>query len=292
MSPNSTIDLHLHSYYSDGRASPAEILHYAAKIGLRTVSITDHDNLNAAEEASYVAGELGLELIPGIELTSRWDDCPAPAGSGPQALDIDVLGYFVDSQNLELQEFTKTAMSGLRARVSDCCRLLTEAGYPVTIYDVLEENPRYPGAVPLIAALWHKGYAGSWNEAFPIFNQYWAQAPTRSAQIEEAIEVIHQAGGAAVLAHPILVNCGTGWIQRDQVRRLKEIGLDGLEVYHPRLDAEARAYFQNLAREFDLATSGGSDEHGWREGFYRMGTQPIPYSAVQALEARSRASTR
>jgi predicted metal-dependent phosphoesterase TrpH len=283
MCPNSTIDLHLHTYYSDGRASPADVLHHAANLGLRTVSITDHDNIHAAQEAAFVADELGLELIPGIELTSRWEECQALQAEDPHAWDIDVLGYFFDPQDLGIQAFAAEAMADLRDRVADCCRRLTQAGNPVNIFDVLDENPRYPGAVPLISTLWHKAYASNWNAAFSLFNQYWREVRLGGHIIEEVIAAIHAAGGVAILAHPVMVDCGSGWLQEDQVRQLKELGLDGLEVYHPRLDAAARAHFLSLAYAYDLLVTGGSDEHGSRGGFSRMGTEPVSYPMVEAL---------
>ena len=288
MSPNSTCDLHLHTHYSDGRASPAEVLHHAAAIGLRTVSITDHDNVNGAREAAFVAKELGLELIPGIEVTSRWNECDFAPGGDPLALDIDVLGYYIDPEDPGFLSFTHAAIEDLRARIKECCSLITRSGFPVSLFDIADENPRYPGAVPLIQSLWHKGYASSWNEAFPMFVRHWREVRLCRFTIAQVIEAIHSAGGAAVLAHPVQVSCGEGWMNADQVQRLKGFGLDGLEVYHPRLSPEARAHFLELAKRFNLAICGGSDEHGWRGGFLRMGSEPIPYYLVNELRNRCR----
>ncbi len=287
MSPNSTCDLHLHTYYSDGYASPAELLRYAANLGLRTIAITDHDNVNGAHESAYVAEELGLELIPAIEFTSRWFDCLSEQDEETPREDVDVLGYFIDPQDTSFLNFTHAALADIRDRISDCCSRLTEAGYPISIYDVLDENPRYPGAVHLISALWKKGYTNSWSAAFPLFITQWQQVRLSNILLDQVISTIHKAGGVAVLAHPISVNCKSGWLQESQLAQLIDFGLDGLEIYHPRLNAEARAYFKSLATRFNLLVTGGSDEHGWSGGFTRIGNEPLPYSIVQNLKDRS-----
>jgi len=287
--PNTCCDLHLHTYYSDGRASPAEMLHHAADIGLKTVAITDHDNLNAAPEAAHVANRLGLELVPGLELTAHWDSCPPAHGDPGRGQDVDILGYFFDPADPALLDFTHQAMDDLRQRIEAACALVSAAGYPMTIFDVLDENPRYPGAMQLINALRHKNYARGWSEAYPIFSGVWSQVRCSQLSVEQAIEALHQAGGVAVLAHPIAVECGSGGLlQSQQLAELVDLGLDGLEIHHPRMDTEARQHFYTLAKEFNLAVSGGSDEHGWKDGFTRMGSELITYEMVNGLRERAK----
>jgi predicted metal-dependent phosphoesterase TrpH len=290
--PNTSCDLHLHTYYSDGRASPAEMLHHAASIGLKVVAITDHDNLNATPEASHVAKEIGLELVPGVELTARWVGC-SPVNSGPgDGQDIDILGYFFDPAHPVLLDFARRALDDLRQRIEAACLLVSRAGYPITIFDVLDENPRYPGAIQFINALRHKGYARRWSEAYPIFSTAWSQGRCCRSTVEQAIQALHQAGGVAVLAHPIAVECEAGGLlQSQKIAELVELGLDGLEIHHPRMDAEARLHFYTLARQFNLAVSGGSDEHGWKDGFTRMGSELITYEMVNSLRERAKLRT-
>ena len=293
-------DLHIHTFYSDGRASPAEVLRHAANIGLTTVAITDHDNTRGTREALSLAAQSSpalapgsvallvagstIELIPAIEFTCRWDACASPEGDQ----NIDVLGYFVNLDDPAFQETEKSVLNDLWQRVNDCCARLTAAGYPVTLEEVLVENPRYPGAVQITFTLRRKGYAEDWNTAFALFSPHWKQVRPSSLTINQAIATIQAAGGVAVLAHPVTVNCGDDeWLQAGQLAALVEMGLDGLEVYHYRLDAQARAHFVALARQFDLLVTGGSDEHGWRPGFPRMGSQPVTPEMVQALRVRS-----
>jgi len=287
--PNTSCDLHLHTYYSDGRASPAEVLHHAAAIGLKTVAITDHDNLSSAPEAAHVANGLGLELVPGIELTAHWDGCPPSHGDPERGQDVDILGYFFDPADPALLDFTYQAMADLHQRIEEACTLVSAAGYPMTIFDVLDENPRYPGAMQFIIALRHKNYARRWSEAYPIFSAVWSQARCSQHSIGQAIEALHQAGGVAVLAHPIAVECvGGGLLQSQQLAELVDLGLDGLEIHHPRMDTEARLHFYSLAKKFNLAVSGGSDEHGWKDGFTRMGSELITYEMVNGLRERAK----
>lgn len=285
--PNSICDLHLHTHYSDGSASPSEILHHAASIGLVTVAITDHDNLNADREAQNVAGQLGLELIPGIEFTSRWDQCSATNQKNGFVHDVDILGYFFDRESLEFQTFVQGAFDDLYQRIVECCELLTAAGHPITIYDVLDENPRYPGALQLISALWHKDHAFSWSESYSLFVEHWPRVRPSNYSTEQVLSALHQAGGVAILAHPVAIQSNAGWITGAQVAGLVQAGLDGLEIYHPRLDAAARAHFLTIARQFNLLVTGGSDEHGAGGKLSRMGSQLITYEMVNALRQRA-----
>jgi 3',5'-nucleoside bisphosphate phosphatase len=286
--PNTTCDLHLHTYYSDGRASPAEVLRHAASIGLKTVAITDHNSLKAMREATHMAAELGLELIPAIELATRWAPCSAKKHNDDQPQEVDLLGYDIDPDDQEFMSFIQASFEDMRQRVVDCCDLLTRAGYPISIHDVEDENPRYPGSMKIISALHQKGYASSWNDALPLFTVQWSHVRRPRLAIEKAIDAIHAAGGIAVLAHPIAVRCDGGWLQAEQLDPLVEAGLDGLEVLHPSLDMGARHHFRELAKQFGLLVTGGSDEHGWPGGFSRMGSEMITYDMVKAMYARSR----
>jgi hypothetical protein len=258
------------------------MLQHAAKLGLTTVAITDHDNARGAREARPLAQALGLNLIPGIEFTCRWT---VEAGA-PKDQDVDLLGYFVDLDDAGWQRVEAAALDDFEARVGECCARLTAAGTPVTLDDVRVENPRYAGAMQLIFTLRRQGYVEGWDSAMALFLKHWEPVRLSALSIARAIAAIHAAGGVAVLAHPTLVECDAGWLQAPQIATLVEMGLDGLEVYHYRLDDAARAHFVGLAAQFDLAVSGGSDEHGWRAGFTRMGTQPVTEAMVQTLRDR------
>jgi len=280
--PASTLDLHTHTCFSDGKFSPSELLHYAASIGLQTIAITDHDNTNGVREALALAQDLGLELIPAIELTCQWPQCEPLPGDG----DIDVLGYFVDLENPEFQAFERAALDDIHLRTADCCASLTAEGHPVTLQEVFAENQHYAGVLQLILAVIKKGHAEDWGAAFKMVAEKWAQVRLSHFTIQEVIGAIHSAGGVAVLAHPVLVKCNGNRLREKDLLQLKEMGLDGLEIFHPRLDEEARSYFSALAKRLNLLVSGGSDEHGWFTDFENIGSQPVTSEVLESLRRR------
>lgn len=281
-------DLHLHTYYSDGRAAPEELVQHAATLGLKTIAITDHDNTRGAREALPVARALGIELMPGIEFTCSWEVPAGPSGVPIPRQDVDLLGYGMDWETAAFGVFETTSFNDAAARIGNCCARLTEAGLPVSLEDVLALNPRYPGAMQLIDTLVEKGYADHWDDALPVFQACWQHIPVARLDIAESIAAIHAAGGVAVLAHPTLVHSGDGWLKAEQLKILVEKGLDGVEVYHPRLNREAQEHFLRLARHFDLLVTGGSDEHGWPQGFPRLGVQLLGDAPLQVVEALRR----
>jgi predicted metal-dependent phosphoesterase TrpH len=277
-----SIDLHIHTYFSDGRDSPAEVLHRAAQMGIKTLAITDHDNANGAREALPLAQELGLELIPAVEFTCRWPECNTPPGKG----DIDVLAYFVDLDDAEFQAFEQAALGDIHARIAESCAFLTMDGYTIFLEDVFAQNPRYAGLMQLMMAMQAKGYIPDWEEVITVVEQYWRRVRLSRFTIQELIDHIHRAGGVAVLAHPIAVNCDGSWISAEQLASLVEVGLDGLEIYHHTVDEITRPYFLHLAEQFDLLVTGGSDEHGWFSDLKKLGSQPVTAAMVDALRAR------
>jgi predicted metal-dependent phosphoesterase TrpH len=281
----SVVDLHVHTYYSDGKFSPEETVRRAAAMGLETLAITDHDNAQGAREARPAANELGIELVPGIEFTCNWPECRPTEGS------IDVLGYFVDLDDPEFQAFERAELEDLSERIVDCCADLTACGYPLTLEDVRAQNRRYTGLLPLIQAVQSLHQITAWEAASQLVDVSWKRVRENAFPPEDVIEHIHRAGGLAVLAHPSLIRCKGAWLQTDQIQSLVDMGLDGLEIYHPRMNEMDRAYFLSLARRYDLLTTGGSDEHGWFTDLTRLGCQPVPLDTCAALRAR-RASRR
>ena len=251
-------------------------------MGIKTVAIMDHDNTNGVRQVEALAPELGLCLIPALELTCRWDRCRSAPGEG----DIDVLGYWIDLDDAGFCAFERAALEDIHERVSDCCAYLTSAGYPVLIEAVFAKNPRCAGLLFLIHEIQERGYAPKDGDAFALMHSAWKQVRLSRFTIEETIEQIHRAGGVAVLAHPTVIQCDGRWLQESDVGALVEIGLDGLEIYHPRLDPQARAYFGALAQRFDLLVSGGSDAHGWFDEWQGLGTQPVTDAMVAAIQVR------
>jgi predicted metal-dependent phosphoesterase TrpH len=289
MSDTPYADLHMHTYYSDGRFSPEEIVRHAASIGLKAIAITDHENAHGSRAARPIAQQSDLELIPAIELTSRWHGYR----SSGQGVDVDILGYFIDLDDADFLRHERAAQDDFQARIAECCALLTQAGYPVTLEDALAENEgRFAGGVQVIRALHRKGYADSFDAARPLYYAQWANVRLSHFTVVHNINLIHAAGGVAVLAHPAIITPVAEeregeWFAESDLAQLIEMSLDGIEIYHYRLDDSARAHFMALAKHFNLLTSGGSDEHGW-QGFKRLGTEPITREIVVALRNKSR----
>ncbi|HWQ83614.1 MAG TPA: PHP domain-containing protein, partial [Anaerolineales bacterium] len=271
---------HLHSYYSDGCISPAGLLHAAAEDGLKTVALTDHDTLAGLEEAGHVADKLGLELISGVELTCSWFGTDSPQI-------VDLMGYFFDPANPALLAACQEGLVDLEKRMLLACKYLGELGMQLSYFDLQEQNPRYAGAGQLIAALVQSGQVLDWLASYHMFSRVWPRLPLPKLSLENAIDQLHAAGGVAVLAHPVAVRGHNGWLQAVELAPLVAAGLDGLETEHPRLDHAAKEHFRGLAARFNLALSGGSDEHGWNGGVTRLGSELVTYDMVHELHNRA-----
>ncbi len=282
MHETASIDLHIHTTYSDGKFTPEQILRYAAKRGILTVAFTDHDNANGHRAGLPIAQRLGLELIPAIEFTCHWPHCDIPIEDD----DTDVLGYFIDVDHAAFRAFEQTAFQDVCERMADLCDRLTRLGYPMALEDVLTENPHYPGGLHLAHAFQRKGYASEWQEVVQILHRAKDHLRSATFSIYQAIELIHQIGGVAILAHPTTLTGRHARFRPEHLAMLVEMGLDGLELFHPRVDAAARRYLSDIARQFKLLVSGGTDQHGWKDGLRHLGQEPITPDMVAALRAR------
>ena len=282
--PMPIVDLHIHTYFSDGKYSPEEVLARAAEIGLKTIAFTDHENATAARLVQDQAGGAnhGIQVIPGVEFTTSWPGLDVLPGD----TDIDLLGYFFNLDSAEFKALELAELQDFRQRILACCEILTAAGHPLSLEDVLAVNPRFPSLASLIFATQRKGHADSWEAGYRLVTAAWRQVRACRLEIGDASATIHAAGGVAVLAHPSAIARQGGLIGREQVAQLANLGLDGLEVYHHRNNDAARQQLLALAQQFHLEVSGGSDEHGWWHS--RLGTQPVTEEMLQSLRARSR----
>jgi len=275
------IDLHTHTYYSDGRASPAELVNYARQIGVQFLAICDHDNARGVREALPIAEKVGIQLVPAVEFTTHWAACEMP----PWESDVDLLGYFINPVSPGFLKIEKAALADFTSRMENWCAALTTAGWPISLEEVYEQNPRYPGTMQLIQAVAAKGYGGSLAEAEQIVRSQMKKLPRCSHSIEQAIADIHSCGGVAVLAHPgtQYLRWRGGLLSWKGLKLLVEAGLDGIEIYHHILDEDAQMHLLRLARRYNLVVTGGSDEHGWPSGFPYLGSQPVTYEMVSKL---------
>ncbi len=284
MQPVNFADLHMHTYFSDGRASPQELLERAAQLGLKTIAITDHETTQGSRQGQMIASHYGVELIPAIEITCYWEGYTGHGG-GP---DVDILGYFLELDTPAWQATEQKLFEGVVARADATCQGLQKYGFSVRVEDVLETNPTYPGFLPLVRTLQRLGQLAPGTQ----FNEsiYYGVTPQSPLSIEEGIQLIHDAGGVAVLAHPSIINRASDSepLTERGVMDLVAMGLDGIEVFHHRLRDRQRRHFAMLAKMFRLPISGGSDEHGGNGDLRRFGSEPITQEIVEALRVKRR----
>jgi predicted metal-dependent phosphoesterase TrpH len=267
-------DLHIHSTSSDGTFTVLEVVEHAAQIGLRAISLTDHDTVGGVGEAILAGDKLGLKVIPGIEM-----------GSDAGGKDIHVLGYFIDYQDQSflntLEELKKQRLS----RAEEMCAKLTTAKMPISVDEALALAP---GGVltraHIARAIVKKGYVHSVNEVFDRYlgNGKACFVPKFNLSVEDVIDIIVAAGGLPVLAHPKLSGVD------DRIESLVGLGLRGLEVYcldHDKADIKR---YLRLTDHFKLLATGGSDCHGPRTpGRFLMGECGVNEDRFKALIAAS-----
>ncbi|OWA36896.1 phosphatase [Saccharibacillus sp. O16] len=274
----SRYDLHMHSTSSDGMNTPTELVRLAAERGLAGLALTDHDTAAGVAEAADEAKRLGLDFVPGVEISTR---------SGGK--DIHMLGYGFDPADVTFME-RLTGLRSVRDQRNDrILERLRELGVEITLEEVQERSgrPLKPGESvgrPHMAdVLVRKGYAVDLRDAFDKYLAEGAAAYVSPPRISprEAAHWIREAGGVPVLAHPGLYG------DDDLVRAvLDDAKPSGIEVRHPDHGAEDEVRYRKLADEYGLLTSAGSDYHGVRQGkvFHgELGAYTVGSAEVEAL---------
>ena len=244
------LDLHIHSHVSDGRVSPAEVVHAAAAGGLDVIALTDHDTIGGIREAEQASSENGIRLIPGIEISAR---------HGPDELHI--LGYWVDPDAPSMLEHSASAARQREERMRKMLARLADHEIRVSWEEVVQAagpEARSIGRPHLARALLEAGHIRSYREAF---DRYISDAgPAFVAQafpdVGEAMRRIHAAGGVAVWAHPPLE------VFDREIRHLVGMGLDGIEALRPETPPAYSLLLERAAAELGLLVTGGSDWHG------------------------------
>jgi len=265
------VDLHTHSTASDGTRTPADVVRAAAAVRLGALALTDHDTVAGLHEAEATGAEVGIRIIPGIELSAVEGD-----------METHILGLHI-SEREEL-EHRLVAIREMRLnRAARIVERLNALGVPITFEAVLAEAAGGAVGRPHVArALIAGGWCGDFREAFDRYlgNGRSAFVAKDKLPLSEAMGLIHRARGIAVLAHP-----GAG-ASRERVAALVGLGLDGLEVLHPSHSWDESQRLDALATEFDLVRSGGSDWHGTSEGARALGMMRVPGQWIGDQEAR------
>lgn len=279
------VDLHTHTTESDGTVTPEELVRAAAGAGLRTLAITDHDTMEAYEPASAVARQSGIELIRGIELTSKH-----PNGN------VHLLGYFFNGVPAgDFNVWLDRLLEGRRDRNRRLARRLQELGLDVTVEEAERYGRRLTGRPHFARVLVEKGYVRTIREAFEryIGESGDAYVERESPVVADAIRRIAAAGGVVSLAHPSRIIVRDSGEEDSAVAEFVAAGLGAIEAFHPDHDEAATRYYQALAARFGLALSGGSDFHGANKPGVELGrgfngNLQVPDWVVPALRARAR----
>lgn len=264
-------DLHCHSTASDGELTPAALVSLAAEAGLHTLALTDHDTVAGIDEAVQAAGRVGLHLIPGIELSARFE---------PGTLHI--LGYF-SAPPRDLEPALAHIQEGRTQRLPRIIQCLQDLGFELTEEEVLREADGAQLGRPHVArVLLAKGYVRSFDEAFSLY-----LAKGRPAFVEkdrlnafEALDLIHEHGGLSVLAHPFTLDLEPEALN-DFVADLSDHGLGGIETYYSEHTRAQRKRYKALARHHDLVLTGGSDFH--TPGRHRLGASGLDPALLARL---------
>lgn len=261
------IDLHVHTDASDGTDSVEQVMQSARDSGLDVIGITDHDNTVNWESASELALELGIGLVPGMEMTTR-THTTSPTGQRIK-FGTHLLSYLHDPNHTEMLEVLERARSGRIDRLMEMTDLIA-GEWEVSWDEVLQhaENAKTLGRPSLADALVTRGHFESRDE---VFNEVWGSrsgfyVPNRKVpDTLEAIALIRRAGGVPVIAHPLARSKfrqpGDAF-PRENFKRMVEAGLMGIEVFHREIDEPDRKLLLDFAQEFDLIVTGSSDYHG------------------------------
>jgi len=272
------VDLHSHTNYSDGFHSPEELVHKAKDAEIDILSITDHDSVNAIEEATKIGEKLGIEIIPGVEISSDL-----------RGAEVHILGYFIDIENKELAHYLSFFREERVRRAARIVEKLNNLGFEITLEDVLEKAKNSAVGRPHIAqAMLEKEIVNSYFEAFNkyIKNGGPAYEPKVHLSPQSAFKIISDAGGLSFIAHP-------AHMPESMIKELIEAGADGIEVIHPSHSRELKRFYHGIVNEYFLLESGGSDFHGGKreddEKFGKFFTTPAVLDAMRTRLIKSSA---
>jgi predicted metal-dependent phosphoesterase TrpH len=282
------VDLHLHTTASDGLDSPAEVVKKAHSLGLVAVAVTDHDTVQGVEEAMAAGSRLGVEVVPGVEISCLWRDHQ-----------VHLLGYYVDVADADLTRLLEWMRGGREERLTQMLMQLHRLGIDVKREDVeAEAVGETIGRPHLARVMVRHGYVASVQEAF---DKYLARGRPAYAErwrprIEEGIHTILMAKGLPVVAHPLVIDAPLD----ELLSELASLQLQGIEYYHlyeyeTGLPAEWYASIDaglkevsRLSRRYGLVITGGSDYHETAPDKPALGGAHVPARVLWNLRARHR----
>lgn len=247
------VDFHMHSIYSDGVKSPEELLRHALDCNLSMMALTDHDEIDGIKALRIAQEQLDpkgtIKIINGCEFSADYKD-----------KSIHILGYHFDETNKELRDFIKYFKSKREERIDEIIKRCNNVGYFISKDDLLKKFPKTQayGRPHIGQLLIDGGYAKDINDVFKgiLRKDSPCYVPKVKVEVPYIIDIIHKAGGLAVMAHPKLVSSD------EYVVEMLAYDFDGMEVYHTKHNADDVKRYKALATKYNLFITGGSDYHG------------------------------
>lgn len=274
------IDLHVHSTESDGTLTPKDLVAEAKKAGLAAFALTDHDTCQGVCKAMPLAASAGIELIPGIELSTDY-----------HGKEVHIVGLYIDIENEQLLKKTAEYRKCRSERNALMVEALRKEGLSITMEELVAENPDCVITRANIARfLYEHGQIKSVREAFDRYIGDHCKCYVGRLKVAstDAVRLIKEAGGTAILAHPLLYGLSNTNLQK-MIDELKPVGLDGLEAIYSTYTTGEEQQMKRLARENGLLIGGGSDFHGSNKPDIALGRGRghlyIPYSVLETIKA-------
>lgn len=276
----SKIDLHVHTTVSDGTCSPAEVVHAAREAGLKAIAVTDHDSATGCKEALEAGKKAGVEVVPGIEISTKYGGA------------VHILGYYIDAESEKLKPVLEWVVNDRDERNRKMAELMAADGLPISYEKMHERFGDIIGRPHFASMLVELGYAESVQDAFDRYvekgRKYWL--PRNFLSIERSIELIREAGGVPVLAHPFQYKRDDAGL-RDLIEHCMDSGLKGMECRYSGYTEEMSAYLEALAEKYGLLKTGGSDFHGRNKPAISLGSGKgnlnVPYEFLEKLKELS-----
>ena len=271
------IDLHVHTTASDGTFSPADAVRLAQETGLAAIAITDHDTVSGYAEAARAGAALGVEVVPGIEISTKFHHA------------VHILGYYIDPESDKLAPVLDWVVRDRDERNRQMAALMAADGLPVCYEDMQRRFGEVIGRPHFARLLVELGYASDVADAFDRYvekgRKYYVGRHFLS--LERSIEIIREAGGVPVLAHPFQYRLDDTGL-RELIEYSMAHGLRGMECRYSGYTTEQSGYLERLAEEYGLIKTGGSDFHGANKAHIRLGTGTggleVPYEFLEELK--------
>ncbi|MCQ2736434.1 MAG: PHP domain-containing protein [bacterium] len=245
-------DFHTHTTASDGTMAPEESLEYARKCGITHMAVTDHDSAGSLDRFMEKAKEFGITPVAGIEF-----GCPYKKG------EVHILGYGMDWKNAKFHDAIEKLQKSRIGRIEKTLNILHDCGIELSMNDLLQGSGGNPGRLHIARAAVKKGYFADEHEIFEslIGEGKKAYVKKETLSVHEASELVKQAGGITVVAHP-----GVTGLSRDDLEFMVSEGVGGIEVFYPEHLPDYRKTLELFAADRGIIVTGGSDFHGVRNG--------------------------